>query len=420
MLGDREPRFTRPVFHGLAGGVVQSEIDTAQDSAQGEEARLWRREVLDRALNESIPVVCGGLAIMFALLSAGHAALLQGRGLYIMLGLSSASVLAFAGFRAYLRRHGPVSDRHAHVAATLMVSLVALNSYAQILVDDNLKHSTNISLIIVSVGCFFTDLRWIAAVLATYLAIWAALALQIGGDIVHFGFMNMVAVILSLLVYRSRTQLVLGREALLREQRRLSAELARLTLHDALTGVANRRAFEQALEREWKSGVRRQAPLGLVFIDLDRFKAFNDFYGHPGGDACLKRVAELVRTQLGRPGDLVARYGGEEFVVLLPDTDHAGAATVAERIRAAIDRAEIPHEAASEGEPTHVTASLGVAATVPTADTSSSHLVADADAALYRAKEAGRNRVVSHDPAQDPARDGRATRSGQHNDRVSN
>ena len=166
--------------------------------------------------------------------------------------------------------------------------------------------------------------------------------------------------------------------------------LLKLSLNDPLTGIANRRRFDEALTAEWSRCQRNGAPLTLIMIDVDRFKAYNDRYGHVAGDDCLRRVACALGQLTGRPADLVARYGGEEFAVLLPEIDRDHALEMAERMRRAVHEAELPHEGSEHGR---ITISLGVAAPHPSRDQTPEQLVERADRALYRAKESGRNRV---------------------------
>lgn len=162
---------------------------------------------------------------------------------------------------------------------------------------------------------------------------------------------------------------------------------------DGLTGVANRRRFDESLAAEWRRCRRDHAPLALLMIDIDHFKLYNDHYGHLAGDACLQSVANALKEGLGRSHDLVARYGGEEFVCLLPDSDPAGARAKAEALRIAVEGMDIPHEASPTAR--MVTISMGVAVKVPNGDSDPEQLVAEADAALYAAKNGGRNRVCT-------------------------
>jgi len=172
-------------------------------------------------------------------------------------------------------------------------------------------------------------------------------------------------------------------------------ELMRLSSADGLTGIANRRRFDETLLKEWRRCAREARPLALLLIDVDFFKPFNDNYGHQAGDECLKAVARVLSQTLHRPSDLAARYGGEEFAVILPGTDEAGALAVAEALRVAVQQMGITHRY-SEVAPV-VTISVGLACATPQPgnETGFIGLLKDADAALYRAKSEGRNRVVS-------------------------
>lgn len=201
---------------------------------------------------------------------------------------------------------------------------------------------------------------------------------------------------------RQRRRMFLQGELLREDQRRietLARELSRQALVDGLTGLANRRQFDQALKREWSRAQREQQPLALVFADIDYFKPYNDLLGHQEGDDCLRVMAGIFRSQARRATDLAARYGGEEFVLLLPGVDMAGAQQRAEQLAEAVRLCQLPHPRSGCGPV--VTLSIGVAVMTPQADdTSAEELVRRADAAMYRAKAEGRNRVVQAD--QDP------------------
>jgi two-component system, chemotaxis family, response regulator WspR len=171
-----------------------------------------------------------------------------------------------------------------------------------------------------------------------------------------------------------------------------NAELARLSHVDGLTGIANRRAFDELLGKETRRLARERKPLSLMLLDLDHFKAYNDHYGHVTGDECLRRVASTLLTCAQRPSDCVARYGGEEFAIIMPNTDVTGAAQVAEQVRARIEALALPHEARSDDSRV-VTTSVGVVTAVPDSDTKPVQLIEAADTALYLAKQGGRNSV---------------------------
>ena len=169
--------------------------------------------------------------------------------------------------------------------------------------------------------------------------------------------------------------------------------LHRISTQDGLTGVANRRFFDESFVLEWRRAARSRCPVSLLLIDIDFFKAFNDACGHQAGDDCLRRVAHTLRDALHRAGDLVARYGGEEFVVLLADTDEEHARTLAETLRERVEALDIAHCASPAAK--KVTISVGVASATPERDASNAEaLLRRADEALYAAKRAGRNRVV--------------------------
>lgn len=178
------------------------------------------------------------------------------------------------------------------------------------------------------------------------------------------------------------------------EQKKLETRLETLAIEDSLTRLANRRRFDERLRDEWARAYRDRSTLALLMIDVDHFKAYNDEYGHPAGDACLRVVAQVIAAEMKRPGDLAARYGGEEFTMLLPNTDAAGCARIGERIRKAIRGAGLVH--GSNGTSGCVTASLGGAACRPSLERTAgvATLIEAADQALYAAKQAGRDRLM--------------------------
>ena len=167
--------------------------------------------------------------------------------------------------------------------------------------------------------------------------------------------------------------------------------LTRMTLVDGLTGIANRRSFDDVLEREWRRAAREGVALALIMLDIDFFKSYNDAYGHLAGDDCLRRVAGALAAVVRRPADLAARYGGEEFAVVLPQTDSVGALAVAEELRERVEALGIAHPASSVSD--RITVSLGAVSVVPDGDAGWLVIIAAADCALYRAKHDGRNRV---------------------------
>lgn len=178
------------------------------------------------------------------------------------------------------------------------------------------------------------------------------------------------------------------------ELKRQRDQLSRLSSLDGLTGIANRRAFEIALDQEWRMAVRQHTGLALIFTDIDHFKAFNDNYGHMKGDACLREVAQILASVPHRNADFVARFGGEEFVCLLPGCNIRDATVIAEKMREAVLVKSIPHAFSGTGD--YVSLSFGVSCLMPsTTKCMPSDLVIAADRMLYKAKEKGRNCVVA-------------------------
>ena len=192
------------------------------------------------------------------------------------------------------------------------------------------------------------------------------------------------------LIMQERLQLL---ELRTQQLEQANQDLHRLSHLDSLTGVANRRRFEEALDLEWRRASRAGTPLSLIMIDTDFFKPFNDVYGHQRGDACLTLVANTLRNALNRPGDMVARYGGDEFMILIPGTDAEGAAEIAEAMRVRVEGMEITHKGSPDDKV--VTISLGVVTGYPTRGFSTGELISAADEALYQAKDEGRNRCIT-------------------------
>jgi len=213
--------------------------------------------------------------------------------------------------------------------------------------------------------------------------------------------LGIAAIALSLLLYCFRAALlqsgyISAQHALTRSQfalREANARLQQLSFHDALTGLPNRRLFDQTLDLEWNRALRSRRPLSLLLLDVDCFKALNDLRGHQAGDECLQKIAQALPASLRRAGEIAARYGGEEFAAILPDVTLDDAVSVAEAMRAAVFALELPHDASSVES--FVTVSVGVAALQPNPSDSPAQLLAAADQALYRAKRSGRNRVVT-------------------------
>ncbi|MCB1927607.1 MAG: GGDEF domain-containing protein [Rhodocyclaceae bacterium] len=216
------------------------------------------------------------------------------------------------------------------------------------------------------------------------------------GDRIHLVMALLLAIFgVGMLASSAQVQRVFRESEVLRRElsssREISHELERLVRLDTLTGIANRRLFEEELWKEWRRAERDRGVLAVISADIDHFKEYNDRYGHPAGDRCLIKVAQAMEQALFRPGDVVARIGGEEFAFVLPGTGADGARAVAEQVRERVAALKLPHEASNVGP--MVTVSFGVAATDRGRVTTPTDLVRASDAALYEAKRLGRNRV---------------------------
>lgn len=169
--------------------------------------------------------------------------------------------------------------------------------------------------------------------------------------------------------------------------------LEKLAMIDGLTGISNRRRFDETLKNECSRSMRNNRAVALIMIDIDHFKAYNDGYGHGAGDECLIQVADVLQSTLSRKSDFIARYGGEEFVVILPEADVEDAKSVAEKLRENVEKLNLEHQYSQVDK--HVTISLGVASITPKSDEECLKILKLADEQLYKAKESGRNKVVS-------------------------
>ncbi|VXA82573.1 conserved hypothetical protein [Acinetobacter sp. 8I-beige] len=175
----------------------------------------------------------------------------------------------------------------------------------------------------------------------------------------------------------------------------LKKQLEEYSYQDGLTGIANRRFFDDSYQREWLNAQREQQPLTIMLLDIDYFKQYNDYNGHILGDACLKQIAQILKKSVSRPRDLVARFGGEEFVLILPDTSQASAIEVVERILQSIRTADICHSSSPLDQ--RLSVSLGVKTIIPTQKNDKMAFLKEVDQNLYLAKEQGRNGYVIQD-----------------------
>ncbi|MBM4054199.1 MAG: diguanylate cyclase [Planctomycetes bacterium] len=181
------------------------------------------------------------------------------------------------------------------------------------------------------------------------------------------------------------------RKEVMRQLEESNRKLQLLSYVDGLTGIANRRHFDEMLDKEWRRSLRDKTSLTLLLLDVDFFKKFNDSYGHQAGDECLKQVAKTIHGIVNRPGDLAARYGGEEFAIILTEMNREHAVVFAEKVRESIELLKIPHKHSTVSD--HVTCSIGVSVVIPNKNISPGTLIESADKALYNAKLEGRNRI---------------------------
>lgn len=235
---------------------------------------------------------------------------------------------------------------------------------------------------------------WTAIIFLTSMAKDEDLArgIEVGGDDY---LMKPISEVVLKAKIRAMQRLVEMQRSLVKVTQQLNEaniKLRRLSATDGLTGIANRRMYDELALKEWRRCERMKKPFSLVMCDVDHFKLFNDKYGHQTGDECLKKVAEQVGKVAPRATDLAARYGGEEFVLVLGETDADGAKWIANRLRQQVSELNIPHYAT---ESRHVTISCGVASVVPEENFSLEELLKSADHALYQAKKAGRDQVAS-------------------------
>jgi len=297
--------------------------------------------------------------------------------------------------------------RRGWATLALMLVTTAALMYPVIISNSHDVVHYHVGLIVVVLfSNLLTDLRFALALLGSILfSIMYLLELIFGlnlpGHLINnYAMVSLSVVFLSLVAtFRRERHLrtVFLMLALLdiAEQRQIEANAAlrKLATQDPLTGLANRRRFDDEYPRLWKEAIRQSQPLSVLFIDLDRFKAYNDTYGHAKGDEVLERFAEVVReTATRRPLDLAVRNGGEEFLVVLPDTRLDVAIGIAQALVKILADLALPHERSSYGV---VTASVGVAGGQPQPGQSASDYVERADSAMYKAKENGRNRVES-------------------------
>jgi diguanylate cyclase (GGDEF)-like protein len=321
---------------------------------------------------------------------------------YLVEGLVIAGFIFLPRLPDLHRRYG----RYTGVCAALGISaiIIATSAFPDPYFN---QHSSYVVIFIISTAYSIGILRLRPAAIAC----WGAVLFS--GAIIHvfnlwmdWGFYlqyavlaNVVGMLLCyMLEHRDRIMFLQARLLELEKNKldRLSRELDRLSREDVLTGLANRRHFNEMFQMEWDRARRENKLLSLLFVDIDHFKPFNDSHGHLEGDRVLSSVGTALKGVLRRPGDIAARYGGEEFVLLLPGTPLAGALEVAVQVQQAIEALQILHRASKVSD--YLTASVGVAAVQPAPDMRSSQLIDLADEAVYAAKAAGRNCIMQAGP----------------------
>ncbi|MFH1138224.1 MAG: diguanylate cyclase [Pseudomonadota bacterium] len=206
-------------------------------------------------------------------------------------------------------------------------------------------------------------------------------------------FVTILALVISRILYLNRARDFFNGKVIEKQKQDLEKAnllLEHLSFHDGLTGLANRRHFEDFLDREWRRALREGGRLTLIMADIDFFKNYNDVYGHPAGDECLRQVAGALRRTVARPGDIVARYGGEEFIIAAANADLFGASQIGQAVCRAVENLQIEHRGSPFGR---VTISLGLATGRPSREKKPADLVKAADQALYQAKASGRNQA---------------------------
>lgn len=195
-----------------------------------------------------------------------------------------------------------------------------------------------------------------------------------------------------LAILRQKVKRLLQQAQVYKQLEAANQALQQLANMDGLTGVANRRCFDQYLNTQWLNSLGEEHPLSLILCDIDFFKRYNDQYGHPAGDLCLQKVASVLKGAAQKKQDLVARYGGEEFAIVMPNTPASGAVHVAAAMQSGVRELQIPH--AESAVSSCVTLSLGISTTIPSSDCSPQNLIQTADEGLYQAKSSGRNRII--------------------------
>ncbi len=312
-------------------------------------------------------------------------------------------ILATLLYMFYVKR-----EKHSQLAASFLMFFIGLSIMAMLIMtsaDPSQKYYAGLVLVTfyayMAIGlrfCYATAVGWAVAgayFLLSFFAIKPGFPFLVGNTFTLF-FANIIGMVGNFLFEKSvRRGFLLSILYKIESQnlKEANAKLEKLSNTDGLTKVANRRYFEEFLEREWMRAMRYKYSISLLMIDIDYFKNYNDHLGHQAGDQCLIKIASVLKTFERRPGDIVARYGGEEFVVVLSDTSAEDARRIAEEIRRKVMSLKLSHPDSSVNDV--VTISIGVAAMIPSESITKEKLIEEADKFMYQAKAYGRNQTVS-------------------------
>ena len=360
-------------------------------------------ERLVEGLAAQIPTLLATATLLFGAVAVWHLLFARERPDAVALGVLTLLVTVACAAAAFWTRGGTMAPERAHITLFALTLMAAAVSFAHLAMTGDPAHSFSFMIILMAAGAFFQDGSRLAVAVGVVLLGWLVGILMVDPSVTSLAPAALgmfAALVLTTIIssYRIRA---------LRRLESLNLELQDQIGFDALTGIANRRAFNERLENLWERLAGEDQPLALIMMDLDDFKNLNDTRGHGEGDAALRQMGGVLRMGVRSTEDLPARLGGEEFAVLLPRTIEEHAIMVAERIRAAVMYTHIPNPGTgapgTDGEEI-LTASLGVALAWPRDGGEPSELMDRADRALYKAKNGGRNRVVVDDGRKPPDR----------------
>lgn len=428
VLCDAIHRSKQPAFaawrHARENGMEQSQLDTLRHLLDNRGSRLRFPAALEAEFQQDYTqryhshMIIAGLLGVLAILGCGVIDPFwmpaQAEKMWLIRALTVIPVLAILGLSKTPLAMKYMQPLVAFCACLFVVCVTALSLTA--LEPFNYFYISSITMVMLVVfvlsrlqffwGCLSAVIM-LSIINVSYVVFGQADIKMI--TVINFvtGSSAIFSLVGTFLVERSLRQNYLQSRLLAFENNDLgeaNLRLQYLTAIDGLTQIANRRSLDMSLSTEWQRAMRKQEPLGVIMIDVDHFKLYNDTYGHQAGDECLREVAGALKDFARRPGDLAARYGGEEFVLILTNATASQTRIVAERVRDSILALGIPNQRSSHG---NVTASFGVASMIPaTHATGPEVLLLAADQALYRAKKSGRNRVAvdgEPDDAQDVA-----------------